>query len=428
MKKIGPLPLSLYESMATPLPLLPVLRESLRTRVAIIGGGYTGLASAVALSERGIDSVLLEAHQPGWGAAGRNGGQVNAGVKHEPSQVERDLGSVHGPRLIELSSRAPSMVFDLIEKHGVECEAERGGTLRAAHKTCDISSLVTSVEQWKTRGVQLELLNANDTRRMSGTDYYRAAILDARGGSLNPLSYARGLASIAAHLGSKLYGESRALQLKKTNKCWRVTTQSGTVDAESVIIATDGYSDALWPRLAQSIVPLYSSMAATEPLDDRLLASVMPTRAVLYEAGLVTYYLRRDAHNRLLVGGRGAQHSASTRNSYADLVRHAQRLWPELAATRFTHFWNGQFALTPDFYPRLHAPAPGIYSAIGYSGRGVALATAMGQELARAITGTPLTELALPVTPIQPIPFHRWWRVGVRTRLALATLQDALRS
>ena len=416
----------LYAATAAPAPMTPALAGDRRVAVAIIGGGYTGLSTALHVAERGTEVALVEAGEPGWGAAGRNGGQVNAGLKHEPDDVERTLGPIHGPRLVRLAGGAPDYLFSLVERYRIACEADRTATLRAAYRYGDIASLEAHVQQWRARGVAMELLDPAGTAAAIGTDRYVAATRDPRGGSVNPLSLARGLASAALSRGAAILGDTRATRIEREGGGWRITTPNGTLRADVLVLATDGYSDRLWPDLAQSFIPVYSSIIATEPLPESLARSILPAGEVVYESGNVTVYYRRDRANRLLIGGRGRQYEPRGPEDFRHLVRYAQRLWPALVGMRWTHWWNGQFALTPNFYPRLHSPAPNLLVALGYSGRGVALATAMGNELAAAATGTPLAELALPVTPVTPIPLHRFWRIGVAARIVLGRLQDRL--
>ena len=420
------LPTCLYLSTAAAAAPTPALTADVRAQVVIVGGGYTGLSTALHLAERGVDTVLLEANEPGWGAAGRNGGQVNAGLKHEPSTVDAALGRAAGGRLVAMAGGAPDYLFGLVARLGIDCEAERGGTLRAAYNDRQAASLAASAVDWRSRGVEQTLLDATAIAAATGTSRYVAALHDPRGGSVNPLGYARGLAAAALRAGARIHGGSRALVMDRDGAGWRVRTPSGTVRAGRVVLATDGYSDDLWPGLRTSFVPVYSAIVASEPLPPALATSIMPTRAVVYEIGAITSYYRCDAAGRLLMGGRGVQRAAPGLHDYRHLVAYAKRLWPALGGMRWTHWWNGQFALTPDFYPRFHAPAPNLYIALGYSGRGVALATAVGRELAAAADGAPLAELSIPTTPVPRIPLHRFWRLGVSLRVAHGRLLDAL--
>jgi len=416
----------LYSSTARPSVPAPVLRAEARTEVAVIGAGYTGLSAALHLAERGVATVVLEARDPGWGAAGRNGGQVNAGLKHEPNEVERDLGPIHGPRLVRLAGEAPEYLFKLIDRLQIDCEARREGTVRAVYRPRDLVALQDSVAQWRSRGVALELWNESRVAAVTGTRRYLAATFDPRGGSVNPLSLARGLAAAAIAAGTQIYGNSRACRLERVSSGWCVITSEGRVRADKLVLATDGYTDDLWPGLRTSIVPIYSAITASAPLQASIAASVLPGGGVVYESGDLTIYYRRDQANRLLMGGRGRQRPMSGRADAAHLVRYAERLWPALAGVEWTHLWNGQFALTPDFYPRFHTPAPNVFIALGYSGRGVALGTAVGAELAAAASGSPVEALALPVTDIVRIPFHTLWKVGVGARVAYSRLRNRL--
>ena len=416
----------LYAATATPPVHAPPLAADLRVEVAVVGGGYTGLSAALHLAERGRRVAVLEAREPGWGAAGRNGGQVNAGLKHEPDDVERVLGPVYGPRLVRLAGGAPEFLFELISRHGIDCEANRAGTLRAAYAPQHAAALRASAEQWSRRGVTLELWDAARIAAATGTDRYVAATFDSRGGAVNPLSLSRGLAAAALRAGASIYGDTPALRLERDGARWHVVTPGGAVRADKVILATDGYSEDLWPGLRTSVVPIYSSIIATAPLPSPAGDVVLPDGHVLYEAGNITVYYRRDAHGRLLMGGRGRQSNDPGRAHYEHLVRYARRLWPALATVEWTHWWNGQFALTPDFYPRFHAPAPQLYIGLGYSGRGVALGVAMGAQLAAAAAGDALETLALPVTPVPHLRFHRFWRVGVAAGVTYGRIRDRL--
>ncbi len=419
-------PRCLYLATARGAVPTPPLRSDARVEVAVVGGGYTGLSTALHLAERGTAVSLLEAHEPGWGAAGRNGGQVNAGLKHDPDEVERHLGMTYGPRLVRLAGEAPDYLFGLIDRLAINCEARREGTIRAVRRSRYAAALQSSTEQWRRRGALLESWDARQVAAAIGTRRYLAASFDPRGGSVNPLSLARGLTAAALGAGALIHGDTRALRLERVGDGWRLDTAGGAVHAEKVVLATDGYSDKLWPGLRTSIVPLYSSIIASEPLPAALAASILPGGGVVYESGEITIYYRLDRERRLLMGGRGIQHRATRRADYEHLVRSALRLWPLLAGVSWTHWWNGQFALTPDFYPRLHMPERNLLIALGYSGRGVALATALGAQLASVCTGTDVECLALPATRVPKIPFHRLWRLGVSARVAYGTWLDSL--
>jgi glycine/D-amino acid oxidase-like deaminating enzyme len=414
----------LYAATAPDPGRWPALSGVVDADVLVVGAGYTGLSAALHLAQSGRRVVVLEAEEPGWGAAGRNGGQVNPGLKHEPDDVEAALGPRFGPRLVALAGDAPAALFRLIQALAIDCEVQRGGTLRLATADRQVPALERSRAQWARRGVELAWLGPDAVAAATGTGRYAGGLLDPRGGAVQPLKLVRGLARAAAAAGARLHDGSRVRALRRERDRWRGESAGGAVRAEQVVLATDGYSDGLWPGLARSIVPIYSAIAATEPLTGDAAAAILPGRPAAYEVGDVTIYYRIDASGRLLMGGRGRQRATSRPGDYAHLVRYARRLWPALRDVDFPYCWNGQFALAPDFYPRLHAPARGIWAGLGYSGRGVALAVAVGAELARACTGTPAEELALPLTPIRPIPLHGLWRAGVALRVLAGRLRD----
>jgi glycine/D-amino acid oxidase-like deaminating enzyme len=211
-------------------------------------------------------------------------------------------------------------------------------------------------------------------------------------------------------------------QLHATATGWNVATPRGTVSAEVVIVGTNGYSDNLVPGLRRTVVPAFSSIVASEPLDPGLAGKIMPLGGVLYEAARITTYYRLDSARRLLMGGRGPQRPGVGSGDLAHLTNYAMRLWPDLKSVRWTHAWNGQIALTSDQYPHVHQPQKGLYACVGYNGRGVAFSTVMGAELAALALGK--QAIHLPLTPIKPMAMHGLWRVGVTAKLIELRLRD----
>ena len=423
---MAPLPRSLYAETARPAITTPPLEGTRRVSVAIVGGGFTGLSAALHLAQAGTDVVVIDAHEPGWGASGRNGGQVNPGLKHDPDEVERDFGPDLGARMITFSGAAPQLVFDLIRRHQIQCEARQGGTLRAAAAIKQGDGVRITAEQWSRRGAPVEFLGRREMHDATGTDRYACALLDRRGGTLNPLGYARGLADAAQRAGARIHGDTPATRVTRQGGRWLVTTPQGSLDAEHLVIATNGYTDDLWPGLRRSIVPLFSGILATEALTKPLRARLLSEGASLYEVGQITVYYRLDDQGRLLMGGRSPMRDVTDVATLRWLARYAERLWPEIAGARWTHAWSGQIAVTTDHYPHLHQPADNVLLCLGYNGRGVAMATAMGREIARRTLGTPVTELDMPVTNLKPIPFHGLWRGAAAARIAYGRIRDAL--
>ena len=421
-----PLPPSLYAATARPAPACPALDGDARASVAIVGGGFTGLSAALHLAGSGVDVAVVEAHEPGWGASGRNGGQVNPGLKYDPDQVEADFGPDLGRRMVAFSGGAPDAVFDLVRGHQIQCEARQGGTLRAAYAAGPAAEVRATVEQCARRALPVELLEGSALERWTGTSRYVAAMLDRRGGTLNPLAYARGLAAAAIHAGARVHGASPARSIARQGRQWAVRTPGGTLLADKLVLATNAYTDEIWPGLRRSVVPVFSGIVATEPLPPGLVARILPDGAALDQNGQITVYYRVDSEGRLLMGGRSRMREGATPETLRWLVRYTGRMWPELRGVRWTHAWNGQLAVTTDHYPHFHEPDPDVLVSLGYNGRGVAMATAMGGEVARRILGTPREQLNMPLTDMREIPFHAFWKVGASLRITYGRIRDAL--
>lgn len=419
------MPASLYVDATQAPPATERLSGETRVDVVVIGAGITGLSAALHIAASGRRVAVLDAAEPGWGASGRNGGQVNPGLKTLPSEVERDFGREVGRRLAVAAWNAPDLVFALIERYRLACAPARGGTIRAATAQAQLPGLERLTDECRARGGDVAWLNAAEMAALTGTSRYVAGMIDRRGGQINPLAYARGLATAAIREGAAIYSGSRATGLSRSGGRWRVKTPAGAVVAGHVVLATNGYTDSLWPKLAESVIPLFSAIVATESLPKVLAQTILARREVLYELGDVTIYYRVDEAGRLLVGGRSASRPLSGPDAFPFLRDLALRMWPDLVGVEWTHGWNGRLAMTRDHYPHWHEPAPGVTAALGYNGRGVAMATLLGREIARRIGGTPAHDMLLPARPISPIPLHRFWPAGVAARVAFGRWKDS---
>src|SRR5262249_36469313 len=224
-------PSSLWAATATPASSYPPLRGEVTTDCVIVGGGFTGLSTALHLAERGIGAVLLEANEPGWGASGRNGGQVIPGLKLDPSELRARYGEERGRRLTATVGGTADLVFDLIARHQIACDAARVGWIQGAPGPKGLAEVRKRAEEWAAAGADVAVLDGDEVRARVGGGDYVGAFLDRRGGTINPLSYARGLARAAAAAGAKIHGDSAALALEATGRGWRVVTSAGSVTA-----------------------------------------------------------------------------------------------------------------------------------------------------------------------------------------------------
>jgi glycine/D-amino acid oxidase-like deaminating enzyme len=416
---------NLYHETAEPAEAGPPLRGDGRADVVIVGGGITGLSAALHLAESGRQVALLEAHSAGWGASGRNGGQVNPGLKLDPDEVERRFGEDLGGRMNALAGGAPGFVFDLVKRLQIDCQARRNGTLRAASNAQQAQRLRDTAAQLARRGAPVELLEGTALARATGTHHYALALLDRRGGDLHPLRYARGLAAAARAAGATLHENSRALRVRQRGGLWHVGTATGGLIAPRLLLATNGYTDDLWPSLRKTIVPVFGAIAASAPLSEPAAREILPDRSVLYEIGAITHYYRIDAGRRLLFGGRGPMREVTDAASIEHLLAYARRLFPSIERLEWTHAWGGQLAMTTDHYPHIHEPEAGVTICLGYNGRGVAMATVMGALLAARIAGIS-ARFDMPISPLHRIPLHAFWRTGVRAAIIRGRFSDWL--
>ena len=414
---------SLWQATAPATPALPSLSGPAEADVAIIGAGYTGLSTALALAERGVAVAVVEANEPGAGASGANGGQVIPGLRHHASELIAVYGAERGQRLYEFSVRDADDTFALIERHGIACEATRGGWIQAAETASAMALSVRRVEAWQRVGGPARVLSADAVAAATGAVGYVGGWIHEGGGSVQPLAYARGLAAAAARAGAHIYVRSPVVKIVKDGAGWRVMTDKGHVSCRRILIATNALTGDLWPGLSRTILPVWSFQVATAPLPAS--AGVLPDGPSVSDTRRILHYFRRDAAGRLIMGGKGLLRAPRGPQDFAVQRRMIARLYPTLSHTPVTHWWGGQVAVTLDRFPRLFRLADGVLANFSCNGKGVAWCTAIGPVLADALTGVPLEQLPLPpVVPLRPIPLHGLKTVYAATGSAWLRLQD----
>lgn len=412
------LPPSLWAKTAPPAPVLPSLDGEVEADVVVVGGGFTGLSTALHLAEAGVKAVVLEAAEPGWGASGRNNGQVIPSLtRADPDDLVALWGEQKGEQFARVLKDAPDLLFGLVAKHGIECEAVQNGWVQPAHRPSRLAISAKRAEQWGQRGAPVELLDREQCEAITGSRYWCGGWQNRSGGRINPLGLARGLARAAVQAGAVIYAGSSATGLIQAGERWRVTTPRGGVVAKKVVLATNAYSDALWPKLAQTIVPVRSYQMATKPLPEEVRRSILPQGHALSDTQGDLYFFRQDAQGRLVTGGALVFDVDSERRLKARIGKRLKRVYPQIGDIGFDYVWWGYIGMTPERLPRLHELAPGVVAWIGCNGRAVALATAMGKELAEYGQGRPASELPIPLSGLKPLPFH-----GIARRLARGML------
>jgi glycine/D-amino acid oxidase-like deaminating enzyme len=417
---------NLWEETAVAAPTVEPLDGEARADVLVVGAGYLGLSAALHIAEAGGDVVVLEAQAPGYGASGRNGGQLIPGLKYDPDDIEASLGRERGERLWRFAGGTADFVFALVERLGLRAEVRRTAWIQGVHSAKAARLARSRAEQWRKRGADVAYVEAQEAERLTGARAYVGAFVDRRAGRLQPLSYARELARAAIAAGARIHGASRVVSLDRRGGSWRAATANGAkVTAGKILLCGNAYSDGLFPELPRSIVAATSLQIATEPLPEALRRAILPGGEVLSDTRKVIRYWRLDDTGRLLMGGRGPYREPAPANDWAHLEREVPRLYPALRGIAFTHRWGGRVAIHPDRWPRLHELRPGVLAAIGCQGRGIGWQTAMGAELAR-LAMDDAHEPILPISPVVPIPFSALKRIGYATTLAAMRALDRL--
>jgi glycine/D-amino acid oxidase-like deaminating enzyme len=401
------LPDSYWLATAPPCPQVPEFDGSEKAETVVIGAGYTGLSAALHLAEQGRPVLVLDAHEPGWGASGRNNGQVVAALKHEPHEIEERFGKQRGAALIRAIGDGPDLVLGLIARYRIECAARRSGILTAAHSLKSLADLKRRVAIWNARGAPLRLLSRDEMAAASGTGVYAGGCLDPRGGAINPLGYARGLARAVMAEGGAIRQKAEVRSIERAGTKWRVITDRGGVDADSVIIGTNAYTGAFWPGLQKTFLPARTPQLVSRPLRDNIAKSILPGSQIMSDTRALTVGVRMHDDGRLHLGGGNGTAGGESDALYAPLARYARLLYPQIGELEWQYRWSGFMAMTPDRYPRLFELAPGVAAALGYSGRGICTATILGAELARWAAGDAgIDELVMPASSFRTLPYH----------------------
>ena len=380
----GGYPGSYYAATATQMAAFPALQGATRADVCVVGGGYTGLSAALHLAERGFDVVLCEAHRMGFGASGRNGGQVGSGQRQDQDWLERHVGREQARRLWDLAEEAKALVKALIARHampvtfhpGVAMACYADTEVRDAHAYADRLRRDYGYDQ-------IDALDHDAMQRLIGSRAFKGGVVDRGAGHVHPLNYALGIAAAAAKAGARLHEGSEVTRIDHGARPV-VHTAHGSVTCDHVILAGNGYLGGLEPKVAARVMPINNFIVATEPLGSRA-SEVLAENVAVADTRFVVNYWRLSEDNRLLFGG-GESYGYRFPADIAKVVSKPMlAIYPQLRDTRIDFAWGGTLAITMNRLPCFTRPAPNVLSASGYSGYGVALATLAGKILAEAV-------------------------------------------
>lgn len=379
---------SYYAASAHAAPPRPPLDGDTSADVCVVGAGYTGLSTALHLAKAGRSVVVLEANRVGWGASGRNGGQLHSGQRRDQETLESWFGEARAHALFDLAEEAKATVKALIATHAIDCDW-RDGLIHAVHKKAWLPDATREVEHLATRYGYggTSLLGREELAAAIGTDVYFGGWRDGTAGHLHPLNYCLGLARAAEEAGVRIHEATRVTAISPPRAgATHVATATGAVTASDVVIAANGYLAGLDRDVDAHVMPIHNYVLATEPLGARA-DRLIPGREAVADSRFVVHYWRLSADGRMIFGG-GETYGLSPPADVAGFVRaHMLKIYPDLADVAVTHAWGGTLAVTMNRMPYFRRLRPGVYTASGYSGHGVAIATFAGKLMAEAIVG-----------------------------------------
>ncbi|MGF1526196.1 MAG: NAD(P)/FAD-dependent oxidoreductase [Candidatus Competibacterales bacterium] len=404
-------PDSYYAATANVLPPFPRLQGPIEGEVCVIGGGLTGLSAALHLAREGLEVVLLEAQRVGWGASGRNGGQLGSGLRLSQDCLEGMFGEAKAQALWQLGEAAKALVKDLVARHAIACDL-KPGVLYPLHRAREMGWARDYVRwlQDKYHYPHIRFIDDAELSHHLGTRLYYGGWLDTGAAHLHPLNLSLGLAQAAADVGVRIFEGTRALGRRGDDPIV-VATPGGEVRCRAVVLGCNGYLESLEPRIMGKIMPINNYICATVPLGEELASSLIRDDVAVADSRFVVNYFRLSADKRLLFGG-GETYTRRFPKRMKDFVRkHMLKVYPQLKEVPIDYAWGGTLAITLNRLPHVGRLAPNVYFAQGYSGHGLALAVLAGAVLAEAIAGRrERFELlaSLPVPSFPGGPYLRW--------------------
>ncbi|GAB6263956.1 NAD(P)/FAD-dependent oxidoreductase [Photobacterium sp. R1] len=377
---------SYYASTANFTREFPTLTDNIECDICIVGAGFSGLSSALHLAQKGFKVVVLESAKVGFGATGRNGGQIVNSYSRDVDVIEKRYDKKTSDALCNMIFEGGDIIRGLIEDHNIDCDYKQGGLFTALN-TKQVEGLKHHKANWERYGNKdLRMLDKTELQTMVGTDVYEGGLLDMRGGHIHPLKLALGEAEVILGLGGQIFEQSAVTRIEKGAKPVAHTAQ-GSVKAQYLVLAGNAYLGGLAPNISNKAIPCGTQVVTTEQLTDALCDELLPQRYCVEDCNYLLDYFRITADNRMLFGG-GVVYGARDPENVEKLIRpKMEKVFPQLKGVKLDFAWTGNFLLTYSRMPQFGSFADNIYYLQGYSGHGVTCTHLAGKLLAEALTG-----------------------------------------
>lgn len=420
----GPSSASVWHVTAPAAPALESLKGEIETDILVIGAGVAGLSTALHLAEAGLDVVVVEADQPGSGATGQSGGLIAPDyIRHSPETIGKLIGRQAGEKLTRFLGGSAQYCFDLIERHGIECDHRQDGFWSPAHTETLAETQRTYAAQWRSRGFDVSFMERDDVRQALGSHRYCGGLRFGQGGALNPLAYVRGLARAALKAGAGVYAESPITSLSHVNGVWTAQTPGGLVKARRLVLAANGGNAALHPAMRRTVLPLHVVEFATAPLSPEQRAHILPQGGCFTDKTPYVFSARYDGPGHLisafpksfLVGPKAFHREAKRR-----LVGHFEAL----PAPEIDYLWEGTAWINTSFLPEIYDLGDSAFAIQACNGRGLSTNTAIGRDMAAALAAGSVEPLAIQPCAPQPVRIHAMASLAPKALMSLAYLSS----
>lgn len=409
MSRFSPFDTTLWFATAAPAPATRSLEGRVTADVCVVGAGYTGLTTTLDLVKKGVNVVLLEAQEAGFGGSGRNAGHSTPTFTYYSlPDLRKVLGEPWAERLIHRQTRANDRVSGMIREYQIQCEWQQNGYVQGAYRPGIIPALEQKMRDYNAVGAKTRVLDKAEVESLTGTPRLYGGWYHTEGGHVNPLGYARGLARAVLQEGGIIHTSSKVSNVARENGKWLVQTDRGAVLADKVIFSTGAYTVEGWPKLDQTFKIMKVFVAATQPLSDETRKSVLPQNTTMHDGRGDIYVYKYNAEGRIVASmfpmGRRGRDMDYTRQVMSDRLKW---MHPQIKEDiRWEYFWFGELDMQRHTIPRLYGLAPGVIALTGLSGRGVPTGSMLGGILSEWALGVPEKDLSLPIEPLAAAPLY----------------------